>query len=133
MRELWKPVPGLPGIEASNLGRIRSYWTPGRYSKIEPEGKPRILQPHYVNNRPVLRFKRRRAGEGPEGNRQAYRVAVLVLLAWKGPHEDKGYKFPWYKDSNPANNRVTNLEWSDTQQQFKGRRLTANSRPKRQK
>jgi|WetSurMetagenome_2_1015567.scaffolds.fasta_scaffold306511_2 hypothetical protein len=97
--EQWKEIPGYSGYEVSDHGRVRSFWTNGRYSHISPHF--RILN-HQVNSKGyhVLSL----------GNKaRTKRVHRFVLLAFVGPCPDKCECR--HLDGNPKNNHLPNLRW----------------------
>jgi hypothetical protein len=100
--EAWKPIPSLPGYEASSLGRIRS-WRLGHFKKKERRGTPLIrkAQPDrdgYLS----INFK-------VNGEMVLRRVHHLVLEAFKSSRQPnlEGR----HLDGKPSNNSVANLEW----------------------
>jgi len=84
MPELWQPIPGFDGYEASSEGRIRSPrkvlkpWTVGRYLKVE--------------------IKRKQLG-----------VHRLVATAFHGEPESGMQCL--HHDDDPTNNKPENLYW----------------------
>jgi hypothetical protein len=103
--EIWKPIPGFDGYEASNFGRIRSIdrhiklrnrW--GQYKYRFYRG--RVLKPgknKYGHMHVML------------GMNNAKDVHRLVALAFLGP-PPKEAEVAHY-DGNPANNRLSNLRY----------------------
>lgn len=91
MREVWKSVPGFPGYEVSDRGRVRSFRV------------PRILRAE-VNGRGHASVWLMNSGLP---KRQS--VHRLVLLAFRGPapagHEG------CHGDGDLKNNRLDNLRW----------------------
>jgi hypothetical protein len=98
--ELWKPIPGLPGYEASKTGEIRSI------ARLDNLGRRRpgtILKPWPSDaGRLVVH-----ASIG--GKHKKALVHRLVLLAHVGPCPD-GMEC-CHDDDNPTNNRLSNLRW----------------------
>ena len=76
--EVWKSIPGFPGYDASNMGRIRS-WKPERNYAKAPE-EPRILKGN-LSNYGYLMVKLTNA----EGKKSGQLVHSLVLLTFQGP------------------------------------------------
>lgn len=105
--ERWLPVADCEGYDASDRGRVRSWWKRGWQRGLMPE--PRIMSPGL-------------AGAGyamvtlcPPGKprRHAY-VHHLVLEAFVGPCPlDMECR---HLDGNPANNRPDNLAWGTKQE-----------------
>lgn len=87
--EAWRAVPGFPGYEVSDRGRVRSL----------QRGRPRILRPDR-GNRGHLRVTLYRGGQ-----RHVRWVHQLVLLA----HE--GEPIVLHADDDPTNNALGNLRW----------------------
>jgi hypothetical protein len=80
--EIWKDIPGFPGYEVSDQGRVRSYWqlvNEGEgYIAILQNAPQRILRPGYIRRYPRVGLRK---------NLTTYVrfVARLVLLAFVGP------------------------------------------------
>lgn len=115
----WRPIPGFPGYEACDDGRIRP------------------VQPRY-RVRPVERFLAELVGEQLErrgevlapwietrNRRDAARVSLrvggvkhnefvhrLVALAWHGLPPSEQHTDVAHKNHNSLDNRASNLEWS---------------------
>lgn len=87
-REVYRPIPGYPGYEASNLGNIRS---------------PRMVLKPFPSRWYLY--------VGPSINGKQQRVAVhrLVCLAWHGV-PDPGEEVS-HRDNDFHNNREDNLKW----------------------
>jgi hypothetical protein len=95
--ENWKDLPGYEGIyQVSDLGRVRRIRLDGVAN--EP------LRPGAVHGgwRHVTLCR--------DGNHRCHQVSRLVLEAFIGPCPD-GMEACHYPDSNPANNRLSNLRW----------------------
>ena len=103
--ETWKSIPGHPGYEVSDLGRVRSVDRvrpyPGGYSKTL-RGKPR--QP-----------SRDRAGRlrvplpSPEGGTRTWLIHALVLTAFVGPRPEG--MDGCHNNGDHTDNRLSNLRW----------------------
>lgn len=102
--EIWRPIPNFPGYDASNLGRIRSYWkntgsTGGRIIAIEPQ---RILNPapsHGYYN----------VGLCCDKGRSTKSVHRLVAAAFLGPCPE-GFEV-CHNDGTRSNNELSNLRY----------------------
>lgn len=112
--EQWRPVPGLPGYEASSLGRIRSL------DRERPAGGAlrryagRVLRP------------RPKPGSGyfsvySDGGRYAT-VNRAVAAAFHGPAPSDEHEAA-HLDGNPANNRPSNLAWKTPAENEADKRL----------
>src|SRR5688572_26642217 len=102
--EEFRAVPGHPGYEVSNLGRVRSYWTRGVEKHIG--NQPRLLRP-FKNKLGYLAVTL--AG----GRKKS--IHRLVLETFVGPCPD-GMEARHVNDNNPANNRLSNLCWGTRQE-----------------
>jgi hypothetical protein len=91
--EQWKAVPGFPGYEVSDHGRVRS---------------PKILKPQIGNDYGHLKIILRR-----DGRSFKYWLHRLVLLVFKGPCPS-GMEC-CHDDGKPANCRYDNLRWDTPQ------------------
>ena len=95
--ERWKAIPGYSGFyEASDLGRIRSYWLKGRGSP-SLSMNPRILAQHIAFNG-YMRV---------DFDGRARLVHRLVMLAFVGPADLRVN----HKNKNRTDNRLVNLEY----------------------
>lgn len=106
IREIWKPIPGYEGYEASNLGQVRSldrwivYKNGDRHFY---EGK--LLKPG-------------RIGKGYRGvvlpPQVMCRVHQLIMLAFVGPCPD-GFEVR-HLNNNRGDNRLSNLRYGTPMQ-----------------
>jgi hypothetical protein len=112
MKEIWRPIPGHDGYEASNLGRVKSVdkkiriknrW--GKYNWRSYKG--RILQT--PKNGPYLRAK---LGEHDNG----YDVHTLIMRAFVGPPPPG--MIVRHKDNNGTNNNLKNLHYGTYKQNY---------------
>ena len=99
MSELWQPIPGFDGYEASSEGRIRSPrrvlkgWMGGRYREVAIFGKTK-------------------------------RVHRLVAAAFHG--EPKPGMQALHRDDNPLNNKAENIYWGTPKQNMEDRAAHGN-------
>jgi hypothetical protein len=98
--EVWRPVPGLGGYEASDQGRVRSYW--GRGARTIGD-KPQLLRLQYDHHYHVIRPRK---GAGKE---RTFKVGHLVLLAFVGPCPP-GMQCRHLNDIG-TDNRLANVVW----------------------
>ncbi len=92
MIEVWKPIPGFPDYEASNLGKVRSLKRK-TVRILSPSRNPRgYLGVNLCNN----------------GRTYAY-IHSLVMLAFVGPRPAGMHTC--HNDDNPSNNRLDNLRY----------------------
>jgi hypothetical protein len=99
-REVWLPIPGFPGYEASNSGGIRSYFrSSSKTLAVEPHGlRPKTDHRGYLA---VTLYRERR---------RAHRtVHSLVALTFVGPRPD-GMDVN-HIDADKTNARASNLEY----------------------
>lgn len=91
--EIWRPIPGFDNYEASTFGKIRS---------LKREGalilKQRFNTSGYLRINLIINKKH-----------TATLVHRLVALAFLPNHDNKPQVN--HKDSNRANNKLSNLEW----------------------
>lgn len=100
--EIWKAIPGAPGYEASNLGRVRSFWVP------HPT-RPYIGTQWKLKATRYSRCKYEIVGLTINGKPKHIPVHRLVLLAFvgePGPEQETRHL-----DGNRANNVLSNLCW----------------------
>lgn len=91
--EEWRPVPGFPGYEVSNLGRVLSR----KYKR------PRVMAsaPNSSGYRHVTLFR--------EGRGKTFKVHGLVAAVFIGPRPD-GHEVR-HLDGDRLNNRLENLAY----------------------
>lgn len=111
--ELWKPVPSLPGIMASNEGRLL---LPPRYAPL-PNGGFRQYSPE-----PTAGVVRRASPSASYSYRAIYakgfgniRVHRAVCEAFHGPAPFEG-AVVIHMDEDAHNNRPENLKWGTQQE-----------------
>lgn len=102
--EIWKPIPGYDGYEASSIGRIRS-WRGRGFAAGRLMATPLILKmtpdkDGYLH-----------VGLRVDGVTKYRIVGRLVLEAFVGPCPE-GMECRHFPDNKPANNRIDNLSWS---------------------
>lgn len=98
-KEIWKPIPGYPGYEASNLGQIRSWKTSKGIAKA-----PKILTCGIDTN-----GYRRCGAVDQYGVKKAKRIHILIMLAFRGSRPEG--KHVCHNDGNRLNNNLTNLRY----------------------
>lgn len=106
--ERWLPIPGYPGYEVSDWGRVHSYRINRTNSKDPNKPRigsiPRIIGGTQRSGHILVNLQ----GMGPNETRAAG-VHVLVLEMFVGPCPP-GCE-ACHKDGNPGNNHVSNLYW----------------------
>lgn len=100
MREVWRPVPSVPGLLASSHGRVMAQ----PYEASMPNGGTRTYGGYPTYGQwDGARFIHRLRG-------RCYKIARLVCEAFNGPaREDARYCL--HKDEQARNNRPENLVW----------------------
>jgi hypothetical protein len=102
--EIWKPVPGYDGYEASSLGRVRSTRS-GEVAILaqrrHTKAKQKTKGPYYYVSAYVFT---------PRRIRKAVPVHKMVLLAFSGPKPTPHHQCR-HLDGNPVNNHASNLAW----------------------
>jgi hypothetical protein len=95
-QEIWRPVPGYEGYEASNLGRVRSLdrW-------LEKKNRVKCFQRGRVLRQPP--------DHGYPRTKLGY-VHTFVMLAFCGPPPDG--MVVAHNDGNPLNNKLDNLRYA---------------------
>lgn len=95
--EEWRPVVGLPGYEASSLGRIRSW--------LARKPEPRILTLSMsLKGYQVVNTK------SPTGTWRVRTVHSLVLMAFRGPRPESASDVR-HLNGVRTDNRIRNLKW----------------------
>jgi hypothetical protein len=103
--EWWLPVPGWPGYEVSDNGRLRSC----------RNGRNRFSSPSERTYRIVRGSETSRGYTNVKlypidgGKTRSLGLHILVLEAFRGPRPP-GYHACHF-DGNPRNNRINNLRW----------------------
>lgn len=121
MEEIWKTVPGLKGILASSLGRIKS----DPYEQRMPKGGTvtRQIQPTfgYISkaDRSGNYFRMRLKIRG-----KTYKVHILVCSAFHGKRKKKS-DMVLHEDDNGLNNREENLRWGTQYENMNATRFRA--------
>lgn len=102
-QEIWKPIPGFPGYEASNLGMVRSWRNTPRGRRTDPY----IISQFKTNDAGYISVTLQQNGKA----KRKY-IHSLILLSFVGekPHN----MVCCHLDDNPKNNRLDNIKW-DTQ------------------
>lgn len=104
IKELWRDIPGIPGYQASDQGRVKSLdrivIRPSDGLVLNRKGKILKLQKGLRGK--YLRVQLCKGGT-------IHSVHRLVALAWKdNPHS---YPIVRHLDDNGLNNSATNLQW----------------------
>lgn len=97
MEEIWKPIPGYPGYEVSDLGRVRSF------RGKQPNPKGRILK--QANNKDGYPQVGLYTNKHDQYQRRVHR---LMLLAFFGPAEHLVCN---HINGIKTDNRLSNLEY----------------------
>lgn len=105
MTEVWKDIPGYPGYQASNKGRIRTH---GKVSSnklyARRQWKDRVLREK------VDKQNSHRVSLWNDEGQHDWLVARIIALTFLGAPESKKMTVN-HKDGNRNNNNVSNLEW----------------------
>lgn len=95
--EQWRPIPGFPGYDVSDQGRVRSWHTwrgrPG--PRLLKRPRMSVKGYHYVNL------------YDPAGRHRTIRVYRLVTLAFRGPKPPG--MVTRHIDGNAGNDRLANV------------------------
>jgi len=101
--EIWKALPGVPGVEVSTLGRVRTL------DRVVPRGKHTLLIKGRVLKQFVHNTGYMQVGIPIDGKSATKRVHRLVAQTFiKNPNDLPEIN---HKDSDRANNNASNLEW----------------------
>jgi hypothetical protein len=97
--EEWRPVPGFPGYDVSNLGRVRAWYNARRNLRSEPR----------IRKTPPNRAGYPTVTMQADGHPYCPLVHRLVMLAFVGPCPE-GMEAR-HLDGNPGNARLDNLRY----------------------
>jgi NUMOD4 motif/HNH endonuclease len=112
--EVFKPIPGFPGYEVSNLGKVRSYWRPWGSGKWKCQKTPqRVLRPSKANGYPQVNLWN-------NGERRRFLVHQLVLTVFVCPCPP-GCESR-HLDGIRSHIELSNLEWGTKIQNYNDRR-----------
>jgi hypothetical protein len=104
-QEVWQPIPGFEGYEASSLGRVRSFRRHGG------RGRGLVTVPRIKKVHPGAAGYLAVTLQKPDGNRcSKYAVHSLVAAAFLGPRPD-GMQVA-HADGNKLNARLDNLRYA---------------------
>lgn len=103
--EAWRPIPGFPGYEASDLGRVRSWCRLGPMHPAPTE--PRIKSASHTGRYLGVTLTR------TDGKKVRRYVHHVVLEAFVGPCPE-GMEAA-HDDDNPLHNALRNLAWKTHQ------------------
>ena len=102
MSEKWKPIPGFAGYDVSSEGRVRSFWTVGRFAKIDGS-KPTIKSTYLDKDGYCL------VCLNSNRKQTTCKVHRLVLMAFSGECPD-GME-SCHNNGSRSDNRIENLRW----------------------
>lgn len=119
--EVWRPIPSLPGYEASSAGRIRSL---GKVT-IDRLGR-RLRWPGRILAGCVAKNGRRKIGVGGGKYRKA---AQLICEAFHGPRPTAKHEC-LHIDEDCSNDRPANLKWGTKHENMSAPKLVEQKRQK---
>src|ERR1044072_1408501 len=106
--ERWRDVSGFEGIyQVSDLGKVRSLdrtMPSGRWGSVHRRGGPMATK--------ISRTGREIIGLRRNGKRIWRAVHQLVCEASHGPKPSPAHQVAHFPDSDPLNNRASNLRWA---------------------
>lgn len=114
MEEIWKDIPGHPGYQASNLGRIKSL----NYNKT---GRPKLLS--------VNKFSTGYLRVAIQCDKKSKSFAVHRLVALSFVPNPYGKPQVNHIDGDRTNNIATNLEWVTSRENINHMHRVLKNRP----
>ena len=114
-QEVWKDIPGYPGYQVSDFGRVATLVKRGSKAK------------YYISNtRTVMRQSSRHLGRlyaTIRKNNRAHQIPIhrLVLLAFIGPCPER--MECCHNDGNHLNNYLSNLRWDTCESNWADRKI----------
>lgn len=124
--ETWKPVPSLPGIWASSIGRI---WTEPYLAQSTRDKQPTQLRPAKVISGELGIHGYRSIKLKRDGKQKKHLVHRLVCEAFHGAPPFDGATVD-HIDGCRTNNRVENLEWVSRSENSKRQNAAGRGAPK---
>lgn len=112
--EVWKSLPGFPGYEVSNLGRIKSLARTSEINRVDGAKYTRSLPERILSCSPYTTYGHLHTGLYRDGHRHTITLHAAVLTAFVGPRPE-GMECR-HMDGNPRNNRLDNLVWGTRQE-----------------
>ena len=103
--EIWKSLPGVPGIEVSTFGRVRTLDRVVSSENMTRFQKGRILKQNESNSGYLL-------VNIPINGKQATKIVHRLVAKTFIPNPDNLPQVN-HKDCDRTNNNVSNLEWCD--------------------
>lgn len=101
--EIWKALPGVPGVEVSTLGRVRALDRVTSSETYTRFTKGRVLkQSNNISGYMYVSIK----AYGKYFNKRVHRLVAQTFLP--NPNDLPEVN---HKDNNPLNNNASNLEW----------------------
>lgn len=113
--EKWLPIPGFPGYEVSDQGRVRSYWNGFGAGTRGLQEKPRRVLVPFLNHNGYFRVNLWK-----DGRRHSRKIHRLVLVSFVGPPPERTEAR--HLDGNRQNNFLINLQWGTRKQNCADRR-----------
>ena len=106
MAEVWKKIPGYPGYDASDLGRIRSYKGVNQNAPLRK--KPRIMKQRIPKSDGYPRVTL----QDKEGKKVVRQVHLLIARTFLGPAKGR---VVLHKDGKRKNRKPSNLRYGTHQ------------------
>lgn len=103
IREIWKDIPGFPGYQVSDLGRVHSYRSPNGKGEF-------VTTPNLIKQTKAKGKKYYRVHLSVNGKHYHKNVHILVLTTFRGPRPSTKHD-ACHDDGNEENNTLLNLYW----------------------